>query len=327
MAECAECGKQTMSFTCHYCGEKFCSEHRLPENHDCDGLDSGKKEEYMAGDREEESQSTQKASKDNGTQQKWFRDKEVKSEVRRNTGPTPRIFTDIKNTLKNSYTLSIILVTSLIFLAHQAVPGLTRLLMLYPAITEQAAAAAGYSQTLVTHPWGLLTVMIVHGGFFHLLANMITFYFFGTTLEKNIGSRKLLKFYVGSGVLASIGYVLFTNLLYFIHGAELAGGVGTLSPAVGASGAVVAAVGTIAVLYPDAEVLLYFIIPMKIRTAVGVFGIIETVNIGAKLAGITLPLIGGFASSAHLTGLLVGIWFGREIRDRYGRKSRLNLFT
>jgi membrane associated rhomboid family serine protease len=328
MAECAECGKKTMSFTCHYCGKKFCSEHRLPENHDCGGLDSGKKEEYMSGKEENEESSSNSGTsrKSAPNQERWFRDRDVKSEVHRNSSSMPRILTDIKNTFKNSYTLSIILVTSLFFLAHETIPGLARLLMLYPALTEAAAASAGYSQTLLTHPWGLLSVILVHGGLFHILANMVTFYFFGTTLEKNIGSRKLLKFYVGTGILASIGYVLFSNLLHHIHGPTV-GGFSTLSPAVGASGAVVAAVGTIAVLYPDAEVLLYFIIPMKIRTAVGVFGVIEIGNLVAKLAGTTLPVIGGFASSAHLTGLLAGIWFGKKIRDKHGRKTRLNLFS
>jgi len=167
--------------------------------------------------------------------------------------------------------------------------------------------------------------MLVHAGWFHLFANMVTFYFFGTTLEKNIGGRKLLQFYIGAGLLASLGYILFSNLLYMIHGAQI-GGLGTLSPAVGASGAVVAAVGAIAVLYPDAEVLLYFVIPMKIRSAVGLFGGIELFNLAAKLGGITLPVIGGFASSAHLAGLAVGIIFGKKLKDRYGRGSRINLF-
>lgn len=319
-----------MSFTCHYCGKKFCSEHRLPEKHECEGLESGKKEEYMPSNSKDgavSSKNTGKSEKKEKPEQKWFKDKEVKSEVHRNRSSTPRILKDIKNTFTNSYTLSIILITSMFFLAHQTFAGLDRLIMLYPAITQQAAAAAGYSQNLLSHPWGLITVILVHGNFVHLLANMLTFYFFGTTLEKNIGSRKLLEFYIGTGVLASIGYVLFSNLLYFIHGAQLASGVGTLTPAVGASGAVVAAVGTIAVLYPDAEVLLYFIIPMKIRTAVGAFAFIEILNITAKLAGATLPVIGGFASSAHLTGLVAGIWFGRKIREKHGRRSRLNLFT
>ena len=319
------------SFTCHYCGKKFCSEHRLPENHDCDGLETGKKEKYMAGTskdqkksskEEKENKSSETGSGDSG---KWFREKNTKKEVHR--GRTqPSLLEDITHTLKNNYTLSIIAATSVLYLLTGMMPGLQRLLMLYPALTQQAAAASGYAQTLLTQPWGILTVVLVHGGLFHLLANMITFYFFGSTLEKNIGSRKLLRFYIGTGILASIGYVLFSNLLYFLHGAQFASGVGTLNPAVGASGAVVAAVGAIAVLYPDAEVLLYFIVPMKIRTAVGVFGLMELINVTSKLAGVTLPVIGGFASSAHLAGLIAGIWFGRKIKSEFGRRQRINIF-
>ncbi len=39
MAKCTFCGKtETLPFTCKFCGGKFCGEHRLPENHECDGL-------------------------------------------------------------------------------------------------------------------------------------------------------------------------------------------------------------------------------------------------------------------------------------------------
>jgi len=324
MAECSECGKQTMSFTCHYCGEKFCSEHRLPENHECDGLETGKKEEYMP-DKSSDSGPEESGRSREEQDQKWFKQKNLKGDKKSGSHGKPGILSDIGYTLRNNFTLAIILVTSVFFLLNGILPSLRELMTLYPALSASAASAAGYAPTVITQPWGLLTVMLVHAGWFHLFANMVTFYFFGTTLEKNIGGRKLLGFYIGTGLLASVGYILFSNLLYFIHGAQV-GGLGTLSPAVGASGAVVAAVGAIAVLYPDAEVLLYFVIPMKIRSAVGLFGAVELVNLMAKLGGITLPLIGGFASSAHLTGLFAGIIFGRKLKDRYGRGSRINIF-
>ncbi len=39
MAECSYCGaSESLPFTCKFCGGKFCSEHRLPENHECQGL-------------------------------------------------------------------------------------------------------------------------------------------------------------------------------------------------------------------------------------------------------------------------------------------------
>ena len=332
MAKCAECGKQTMSFTCHYCGEKFCSEHRLPENHDCQGLDSGKKEEYMAGSDESDEEEERTASRETGSSagQKWFREKNLKEETHKTRrGRRNSILSDFKYTLKNNLTLSIILVTSVLYFAGEIFEMVKYGMMLFPnlsmpsltqtPLTEAATATLGHDPTLLTQPWGILTVMLAHGSMLHLFANMVTFYFFGSALEKSIGSRKLLKFYVGTGLIASIAYILFSNLLYLIHGTGM-------SPAVGASGAVVAAVGAVAVLYPDAEVLLYFVFPMKISTAVKAFGAIETINLVAKLGGVYLPVIGGFASSAHLAGLAAGIIIGKKLKDQNGRRARINIF-
>lgn len=328
MAECSECGKKTMSFTCHYCGEKFCSEHRLPENHDCDGLETGKKLETMAGYSEEDEE-------EEASDEKWFEDRDVKQEVKRTPSPQKRsLMDDILFRLKRNYTLAIILVTSGFFILGQMFPVVSYALMLFPNITPELLApglqtvsdSLGYVPSLLNQPWGLLTVLLVHGSLFHLLANMITFYFFGDVLEKAIGSKEMLKFYIGTGLVASLAFVLVSNIYYILHGAAFASGVGTLTPAVGASGAVVAAVGAVAMLYPDSEVLLYFVIPMKIQTAVKAFGVIEVINLSTKLMGTTLPVIGGFASSAHLAGLLIGLYVGKRMRDNVRKTSQIDLF-
>ncbi|MFB6190435.1 MAG: rhomboid family intramembrane serine protease [Candidatus Nanohaloarchaea archaeon] len=285
MAECSRCGKDSMSFTCRYCGEKFCSEHRLPENHDCEKL-----EEEVEKKREQ--------------QGKWFEEKEVRDELTPSDPPKPSLSRDIIDAFRGSATLSIIVVTVLAFML-QAVPGFVDLMVLDPAIEQ-----------LVQRPWTLATVMLVHGGFFHIFANMVTFYFFGTPLERITGARKLLKFYASSGIAASLGYVVFRNTLFYIHGPTM-GGLPTLGAAVGASGAVVAVFAAVAMLYPEAEVLLYFFIPMKIRTALYLFAGIEGANLTAKILGVTLPLIGNFASSAHLTGLVIGVWYGRKLREKH----------
>lgn len=310
-----------MSFTCRYCGEKYCSKHRLPENHDCDGLESGKKEEYSS--RTEETQE----------QQKWFEDKfkNKKEKKQQKEFHKPSIFNESKRILRNNISLIIIGVTVLSFIAHQASPAFKQFLQLSPAITESALAATntaaqelGYQgdlliKTLLESPWTILTVMLVHGSTFHLLANMITFYFFGTAVEKTIGGLKMLKIYLISGIGASLGYIAFRNFLYFIHGPI--GGTVSLSPAVGASGAVIAMFSLVAMLYPDSEVLLYFIIPMKIRTAFQFFAGLEIINLLTTAVGYQLPVIGGFASSAHLTGLAIGLYYGKKLRDRYSRNT------
>jgi membrane associated rhomboid family serine protease len=313
MAECSECGKQTMSFTCHYCGEKFCSDHRLPENHDCEGLESGKKEEYMAGDESNSETNSSKSSEAKAASpdgQKWFKQKNLKEETGgRSRRPQPSLKNDILDVFRNNLTYTIIAVTVAFFFL-QPLPGIFENMVLRPGLSD-----------VLQRPWTLFTVMLLHGNFFHLFANMVTFYFFGSTLERSIGGKDLLKFYIGTGLASSIGYVAFSNLVYLLHGSSAA-----MSPAVGASGAVVAAVGAVAVLYPDAEVLLYFVIPMKIKTAVYAFGALETVNLVAKLANIYIPIIGGFASSAHLTGLILGIYLGKKYRERVNHRASARVF-
>lgn len=299
MAECSKCGKSSMSFTCRYCGEKFCSEHRLPENHDCQGLEGETPEEHEEWfeDKFSDDQSVKESSQPSKSAGR------AASYTRRKKG----FAQDVLKSLKSNYTIAIIAVTVFTFLLQVALPE--RLffdqLVLNPETSE-----------LITRPWSILTVMLLHAAPFHIFANMITFYFFATPLEKLVGGKKMLKIYLISGLGASIGYVLFYNLLILIHGTPQTAGL-----AVGASGGVVAIVGVIAKLYPDAEVLLYFIIPMKIKTLVYIFGAVETLNLIAKLAGISIPILGVSASSAHLTGLIIGLYYGEKLADRYRRNT------
>ncbi len=293
MAECSKCGKEAMTFTCKYCGKKFCSKHRLPENHDCDSM-----EEEIEKQKEE----------------KWFREEKAKnpapSQVTKKKREKPSIFDEVKNVLSRNYTLGIIGITVFVYLIQLVLgigPGSNEfydLLVLQPGLEQ-----------VLSQPWTLVTVMFLHANEFHLFANMITLYFFGTAVEKSVGSKNFLKFYFASGIAASIGFVAFRNIL------SLLGQSGALGPAVGASGAVIAMFAVVAMLYPEAEVLLYFIVPMKIKTALYAFGGFELFNLLTKVLGYTLPLVGGFASSAHLAGLAAGMWYGRKLQDRYQRKT------
>jgi membrane associated rhomboid family serine protease len=297
MAECSECGKKSMGFTCKYCGESFCSEHRLPENHDCPGLEEGVEEE-----KEEN--------------EKWFKDKDLKEEKtpKRPEPPTNSLTDDIVETFLGSTTLTIIGITVIFFAIQRLVPGAESFMILDPALSSEGVLGS---------PWSLFTVMLVHGSLLHLFANMVTFYFFGSAVENILDRMEMLKIYITSGLVASVAYVVFRNALVLVHGASM-GGIETLGPAVGASGAVVAFVGMVGVLYPNAEVLLYFFIPMKLRTAVKAFAGLEIFNLVAKSLGFTLPIIGFFASSAHLAGLAVGIWYGRKIKDKVARSAVFN---
>lgn len=299
MAECSKCGKQAMTFSCKYCGKNFCSKHRLPENHECDSME----------------EQIEKNKKQNSG--KWFNEEKVKnpapSQVTKKERRKPSMIDEAKSILSNNYTLGVIAFTVFVYIIQLALgigPGSNEfynLLVLQPGL-----------ESVITQPWTLITVMFLHANEFHLFANMVTLYFFGTAVEKSIGSKAFLKFYFASGLAASIGFVLFRNLLALFQGP------GVLGPAVGASGAVVAMFAVVAMLYPKAEVLLYFIVPMKIRTAMYAFGGFELFNLLTKMIGYPLPFVGNFASSAHLAGMAAGIYYGKKLQEKY--QSRTSVF-
>ena len=276
MGRCDYCGEQTLTFTCSYCGGEFCSDHRLPENHDCEGLDE--------------------EASDNDS---WFQEKDVKNRV--STRQVKHSFwSDALQSLKGNFVLATIAVTSIAFVLEFTLP---RGLFFDPFVLDPSFEA------LASKPWSLLTLVLLHGGFTHLFVNMVTLFFVGKPVERIVNAKEFFSIYLGGALAASLGYVAFYHLQSAVGSPEI-------SLALGASGAVVTVFGVFARLYPEAQVLLFFVAPMKVRTATYAFAALEATNMAAKLAGITIPLLSQTASSAHLTGLLVGLWIGGRLKKR-----------
>ena len=138
------------------------------------------------------------------------------------------------------------------------------------------------AEVFFRHPWGIVTSMFVHEGFFHIFANMITLYFFGSFLNRLVGSRRLLLVYFGGGILGGIFFILLTSQAI----------------AIGASGAVFALGGAMTVLVPKLRVYI-FPIPVPLPLWIAVIG-------GFVLLSF-LPYV---AWEAHLGGLLFGLIAG-----------------
>jgi membrane associated rhomboid family serine protease len=90
----------------------------------------------------------------------------------------------------------------------------------------------------------MFTSMFLHGGWFHLLGNMLFLWIFGDNIEDYLGHFKYLVFYLLCGVVASITHVLVN--------------FGSRVPTVGASGAIAGVMGAYFLLYPRARVLTWF---------------------------------------------------------------------
>ena len=144
-------------------------------------------------------------------------------------------------------------------------------------------------------PWTVVTSMFVHAGFFHLFFNMLALYFFGTNVRRLVGDGKFALIYFGGGILGSILVILLAPLF---------------SITVGASGAVFALGGTLAIMRPKLPVMI-FPIPAPIPLWIAVIGFLL---IGFFLRGVSWQ--------AHLGGVIFGLAAGylfrrKERRFRY----------
>ena len=89
----------------------------------------------------------------------------------------------------------------------------------------------------------LLTNMFLHGGWMHLIGNMLFLWVFADNIEAVIGKFWFLLFYLGGGLAASAAHILFN--------------MDSSVPAVGASGAISAVLGAYLVMFPASKIKVY----------------------------------------------------------------------
>ena len=152
--------------------------------------------------------------------------------------------------------------------------------------------------------WQPLTYMFLHGGFIHILFNMMTLYFLGPETERTMGSRHFLAMYLISGILGGLGWL-------WLSGSPQA-------VCVGASGAIFGILGAFATLYPKRELTIFvFIFPI-------------TAAAWKIVAGISLLqfllVTGGandnIAYAAHLAGAFAGfLYIDQLFENRHLRRQ------
>jgi membrane associated rhomboid family serine protease len=142
---------------------------------------------------------------------------------------------------------------------------------------------------LIERPWTLITYMFTQADFIHLLTNMLTLYFFGSFLNRVAGPRNFLLIYFGGGIIGGLFVILFSS---------------PYVATIGASGAVFALGGALAIVAPKVKVFI-FPIPVPMPLWVGV------------LIGFLILLPFSFISwQGHLGGLLFGLAAGLYLRHR-----------
>jgi rhomboid family protein len=154
----------------------------------------------------------------------------------------------------------------------------------------------------------LFTSMFLHGGWFHLLGNMLYLHIFGDNVEDRLGHARFLLLYLAAGATAGLAQVMINP--------------GSSLPMVGASGAIAGVTGAYFLFYPRAKVVT--LIPIFIFFQVVEipafffllfwFGFQLLLGIGSL--GTTAASSGGIAFWAHIGGFVAGMVLGPTLVRR-----------
>lgn len=137
--------------------------------------------------------------------------------------------------------------------------------------------------------WQFLTYMFTHATVSHFIFNMLSLYIFGTAVERRVGSREFLLYYLLTGVLSGVAsyamfYVANTNTVLL-----------------GASGAIYALLMLFSVLYPKSVIYVFGLIPVQAPMLIILYFIIELIS--------GLSAHDGVAHMTHLSGLVFGLLY------------------
>lgn len=165
--------------------------------------------------------------------------------------------------------------------------------------------APGYDKSPML---SVITSMFLHGGWIHLLGNMLFLWVFGNNVEDRFGRFGYLVLYLVAGYAAAYGYALANP--------------DTTQPLIGASGAVSGVLGAYLVLFPKARVWslvpVLFFIPLRLPAwfVLGTWFVLQWLF----STGLAITDGGAVAYLAHVIGFLVGIVAALPLRNRRRRR-------
>lgn len=144
----------------------------------------------------------------------------------------------------------------------------------------------------------LLTSMFLHGGWFHIIANMWMLYLFGSSVEDRLGHGRYALFYLLAGLAAG--------------GTQVWASWGSKVPTIGASGAIAGVMGAYLILYPGARVLtlvpiFFFLRLIEIPASLFLLFWLWTQLYAGRMALRQAAPVGGVAWWAHIGGFAAGI--------------------
>jgi membrane associated rhomboid family serine protease len=162
-------------------------------------------------------------------------------------------------------------------------------------LTGKDITAGVLEPTPVPVYFTLITSMFMHGGWAHLLGNMLFLWVFGDNIENRIGHIRYLIFYLVCGIIASLSHV-------FVSGSD------SLIPSLGASGAISGVLGGYLLLFPSRRVRVIMgrgITTVPAFVALGIWIVFQVISGMGMLGGDSTG--GGVAYAAHIGGFVAGL--------------------
>ena len=160
---------------------------------------------------------------------------------------------------------------------------------------------------------GLITSMFLHGGWAHIIGNMVFLLVFGDNIEDAMGHLSYLLFYLLTGIAAGLAQIVLNP--------------SSTIPLIGASGAISGVLGAYIVLFPHGKVraLVFFgyfgqVVLVPAWVMIGLWFVIQLFS---GVASLGAPDVGGVAFWAHVGGFVAGavlVWMFRD-RDAVARQN------
>lgn len=214
---------------------------------------------------------------------------------------------DFKNAFNrpNSAHTQLIIINVVVFLAFAVLYVFSRLFglpQLFEVVHNQFSIPPVFTDFLA-RPWTVITYAFAHSlsDIFHIIMNMLVFYWFAKLIIEYLGSDKVIIIYVLGALAGSITYLMMFNLVpYYIMESS------TFPGMVGASGAVLAIVVAAATLLPNYSFFLIFIGPVNIKYIAGFFLVTSFLgSVGHNSGG----------NIAHLGGALMGYFYIKQLQS------------
>lgn len=160
----------------------------------------------------------------------------------------------------------------------------------------------------------LFTSMFLHGGWMHLIGNMLFLWVFADNIEATIGNFSFLIFYVLGGLAAHAAHIYFN--------------IGSDIPTVGASGAISAVMGAYLVMFPTSRIKMWvFFFTFRIMAIFFLgFWILQQWMSGTAALNTVGESSGGVAWWAHIGGFIFGVLMGLYYRGT-GKMQQRPIFT